>query len=277
VKDVDTVYHLAGHVDASTRKTLYRVNIEGTRNIAAACADRADPPVLVIVSTIEAGGPVLAGRARTETDPPQPITHYGRSKLMGERAAGEFAARVPMTILRTPAVFGESDHQTLNVFKAFRLGGLGIYPLPRAHRIKMSLLHARDLAEFMILAAGRGERLPPDQSAPPGLGVYYPAYEEQPTFAEVIEIAAHAVDQSRIWILDVPLAFAWLVAGMSELWSRLGGRSAGVINFDKVRVAAAAGWTCSPEKSIQLGFAPAHSLADRLRQTARWYLAEGWL
>lgn len=276
-KQVSVVYHLAGHIDASSRKQLYRVNVDGTRNIAAACAEHSDPPILVIVSTIEAGGPLVDGRPRVETDPPQPFTHYGKSKLMGEHAAAEFAGRVPMTIVRTPAVFGEGDRQTLNVFKAFRLGGLGIHPLPRARRLRMSLLHARDLADFMILAAQRGERLPAVNGASTGEGVYYPAYDDQPTLGEVMEIAARAAGEKRIWILDVPVGFAWLVAGASELWARISGRPAGVINLDKVRVAGAAGWTCSPQKSKQLGFAPGHALQERIRQTARWYRDHGWL
>jgi len=40
----------------------------------------------------------------------------------------------------------------------------------------------------------------------------------------------------------------------------------------------AGSWTCSPAKAQrQLGWAPAAPLADRLRETAQWYLDAGWL
>ena len=280
VEGNDTVYHLAGQIDASTSKLLYSVNVEGTRNIAEACARHDDPPVLVIVSSQEAGGPDLSGRPRTEADPPSPVTYYGRSKLMGERAASEFASRVPITIVRTAAVFGEGDRATLSIFKAFRIGGLGIHPLPRAHKLRISLIHAADLSNALILAAAHGERLPVANGTPTeyGAGVYYPADEERPTFAEIIEIASRALGGNRVWIINVPVVFAWIAGGLSELWSRISGRSAGIINLDKARAAAAGSWTCSPQKTMQqLGFAPERSLADRVRQTVAWYREHGWL
>lgn len=280
VEGIDTVYHLAGQIDASMSKLLNSVNVEGTRNIAEACARQGNPPVLVIVSSQEAGGPDPNDRPRTEADPPAPVTHYGNSKLLGERAASEYASRVPITIMRTAGVFGEGDRATLSIFRAFRIGGLGIHPLPRAHKIRISLIHAADLSNALILAAERGERLPgPDEASPKqGVGLYYPTAEERQTFAEIVETASRALGHDRIWIIDIPLVFAWIVTGLSEFWSRVSGRPAGVLSLDKARAAAAGSWTCSPEKTMeQLGFAPEHSLAERVHQTVAWYREHGWL
>lgn len=274
---VTTVYHLAGEIDASARKRLYRVNIEGARNLASACAAQSKPPTLVLVSTQEAGGPDPNGRMRTERDPAAPVTHYGRSKLQGEQAAAEYAAKLPITVVRTPSVFGEYDRQTLNVFKAFRLAGLGLHPLPQADRQRLSLIYAGELAEFLILAAERGERLDPARQELEGIGLYYPTQGEPLTLGEAIRMVGEAVGERRTVIVDVPVAAAYLAATVAELWARLTGRSPGVINLDKARAAAAGSWTCSGEKSRALGFEPAHPLADRLRQTARWYQQQGWL
>jgi len=274
---IDAVYHLAGEIDGSAGKRLYRANVEGTRNLAAACAAAAKPPVLVLVSTLEAGGPDPNGRARTEHDPAAPLTHYGRSKLEGERAAAEFAGRVPITVVRAAAVFGEYDRQTLNIFKAFRLAGLGIYPLPRANRQRLSMVHAGDLAEFLLLAAERGERLDSARPETDGIGLYYPAAGEPLTLGEAIRTAAEGLGDQRVRIVDVPLALAFVVTGLAELWSRVSGRSPGVMTLDKARAAAAGSWTCSPKKSQQLGWETDRPVRERLRQTVRWYRQQGWL
>jgi nucleoside-diphosphate-sugar epimerase len=269
------VYHVAGSIDATDRQTLYKVNVDGSRNIAAACASQPDPPVLILVSSQEAGGPELDGRPRHEKDPSEPVTHYGKSKLMGEHAASEFAGQVPLTIVRASAVFGEYDRETLNVFKAFQLGGAGLYPLPGANHLRLSLIYARELAGFLMLAADRGERFIPE--GPPGNGMYYAAYDVRPTFAELIKMAACALNYERVHIIEVPIGAVWLAGGLSELWARISGRPAGILNLDKARAAAAGSWTCSPGKSMILGFSPEKELAERVQQTAHWYRENGWL
>jgi nucleoside-diphosphate-sugar epimerase len=275
VEGAATVYHVAGSIDATDRQTLYRVNVEGSRNIAAACASQPIPPVLILVSSQEAGGPEIDGRPRDEKDPPEPVTQYGKSKLMGEHAASEFASDVPMTIVRASAVFGEYDHETLNVFKAFQIGSAGLYPLPGAHHLRLSLIYARELARFLILTSEQGERFTPEGL--PGSGIYYAAYDARPTFAELIEMAASAINYARIHIIEVPIGAIWFAGGLLELWARISGRPAGILNLDKARAAAAGSWTCSPGKSKTLGFTPEKELAERIQQTARWYQENGWL
>ncbi len=277
VSGVAAVYHLAGEIDASARKRLYRVNVEGTRNLASACAQATKPPVLVLVSTIEAGGPDPDDRPRTERDPAIPVTHYGRSKLQAEQAAAEHAQRVPITVVRTPSVFGEYDPQTLNVFKAFRVAGLGLHPLPQADRQRLSLIYAGELAQFLMLAAERGERIDPARPGTDGIGLYYPTQGEPLTLGEAIRTVAAAVGEQRTMVLDVPVAAAYLAAGIAEIGARLTGRSPGVLNLDKARAAAAGSWTCSGDKARALGFKPVAALEQRLRQTAHWYKDQGLL
>ena len=51
-----------------------------------------------------------------------------------------------------------------------------------------------------------------------------------------------------------------------------------IVNPDKIREATARSWACSAAKArVQLNFEPVRSLDTRLRETAEWYRAEGWL
>ncbi len=81
------VFHLAGLVRALRADDFARVNAGGVEAVAGACADRADPPVLVVVSSLAAAGPCAVDRPRVEGDLPTPVSAYGRSKLAGEQAA----------------------------------------------------------------------------------------------------------------------------------------------------------------------------------------------
>jgi len=52
----------------------------------------------------------------------------------------------------------------------------------------------------------------------------------------------------------------------------------GWVNSDKMAEALAGSWTCSSAKArTQLGWSPAATLAERLRETAQWYRQAGWL
>jgi nucleoside-diphosphate-sugar epimerase len=277
VESIDVVYHLAGALEARSLAELNLVNEAGPRNVATACARLEKPPVLVLLSSLEAIGPDPPDHLRMEDDLADPVSNYGKSKLAGEQAVRELAGSVPITIIRASGVFGEGDEETFGILKTFQVAGLNIYTIPRAHSAKVSVIHARDLANLMVLAAQSGERI----NASPerhGQGLYYAADEEQLTLGELFGRVAEALSEDRVRIIDLPIGFAWLTAGAVEGWARIRGRSPGIITLDKIRAFAAGSYTFSPEKALrQLGFKPTRPLSDRIRQTVEWYQAQGWI
>ena len=278
VEGVDVVYHLAGVTKTHRAEEMRRVNEEGVRNMAEACAGRTTPPVLIVASSLAAAGPAPAGRLRSETDPPHPVSHYGRSKRAGEVAAESFAAALPVTIVRPPIVFGEEDRDMLQMFRPVAL--FGVHLVPGLGGRKVSLIHAADLAEALILAAERGTRLSgvnPGEQAAAGRGYYFVAYDEHPTYRELGRRLADALERRMLVVVPSPALMTWTVAAVSELLSRLR-RRPGIFNLDKAREATAGSWSCSAEAARrELGFQPAATLDERLRQTALWYRQEGWL
>ena len=81
----DTVFHLGGLVAARSRTELFAVNGDAVGEFADACAATGSPPRFVHVSSLAAAGPVPHGRdIRDESDPLQPVSLYGQSKLAGE-------------------------------------------------------------------------------------------------------------------------------------------------------------------------------------------------
>ena len=86
--ECDAVVHVAALYSYDAEPALVeRVNVEGTRNVLAACA-RAGVRRLVFTSTAGTCGPV-PGRPATEADAPPPwelVVPYKRTKLAAERA-----------------------------------------------------------------------------------------------------------------------------------------------------------------------------------------------
>ncbi len=276
VAGVDVVYHLAGLTMTFRKRRFFHVNERGARNLVEACAARETPPVIVMVSSLAAGGPAVSGAPRVESDAPAPVSNYGRSKLAGERAAAALAAEAPITIVRPPIVFGEGDRAMLEMFRPISRFRVHVTPSFRDHRF--SLIHAHDLSTALVLAAQRGARLEPPQAGEcPGRGFYYVAFDEHPTYAELGRRIGLALGRRRTSVLRAPRLGMWAAAAGSDMLGRATRRPR-IFNIDKVREASAGSWTCSAQAACdELQWSPAATLDERLRQTADWYREQRWV
>ena len=279
--ECDVVYHLAGLTKALSVQEFLRVNAGGIEGLMQAAAALPTPPVVVFVSSLAASGPASNGHPREPHQPPQPVSNYGKSKLAGEIAAAEYADRVPLSILRPPIVIGEGDYLALGLFHtvyAFRF-----HLVPGLKPNRFSVVHVADLVQAIIAAGERGRRVTPKDSAvngtpdPIGQGIYFPADIEMPDFAELGQLIARGLGRDRVRCIHTP-SFGVQVSGfLGEVAGQIL-RHPMSLNLDKAREAAAGSWTCSPRTANEeLGFQPGAPLAERFRQTAQWYLREGWL
>jgi nucleoside-diphosphate-sugar epimerase len=277
VAKADVVFHLAGLVKAFSLAEFLRVNEEGTRNLAEACAGRTTPPVLVAVSSLAAAGPSPDGRPRTEHDPVQPVSNYGLSKRAGELAATALADHVPLSIVRPPIVFGPRDSSLLPHFRS--IARRGLHAVPGSEPKRLSLIHVSDLVAALVAVAERGTRVPPASShdSHDTPGHYYVADDACPTFDELGHLIGRAVGRTRVRVLHTPRWLDFGAARLCEIVAHLRGRQ-GIFNVDKIREGFAGSWTCSSERIRgELAFAVGAPLEERMRQTGEWYRREGWL
>lgn len=280
--DVDFVFHLAGRLRALCSSDFDRDNVEGTRNMAQACAEQPRPPVLVYVSSLAAGGPAIDRAPREETDQDQPISNYGRSKWAGERAAAELAADVPLSIVRPPIIFGQADRASLSIFVGVKRLHLHLVPsrrVPGCRRFPVSLVHVSDLCDALRRVAESGTRVPSPSSNGDGslaAGTYYVAAERTISYGELGRLAASAIGTSAL-VLPLPKFAFWLAGGICEGFSQVM-RKPLYLNLDKIREAMATGWVCSDEKiRKQLNYQPAAPLEQRFAETVDWYREHGWI
>jgi nucleoside-diphosphate-sugar epimerase len=269
--DADTVFHVAGRVAAIHRQEFFFDNVEGTRAVMRAAAGCTQPPTVVMVSSLAAGGPSRKGMPRRETEQGVPTSAYGQSKLAAEQAATEFADRVPLSIVRPPVVLGPNDRNGLQLFKSVQM--LRLHPTPGYRPMPMSIVFVADLCEGIIQLAERGKRVTRDN---PTAGIYYITSGPAITYGKMGALAAQALGK-RVLVIPTPKTIFWLTGGIGELMGRLR-RKPGLINWDKVREAVASGWECSDEKlRTELGYQPALPLKQRFADTVAWYREHGWL
>ena len=267
------VFHLAGLVKAMRTADFARVNAGGVESVAAACADRAERPVLIVVSSLAAAGPCAGDQPRVEADSPAPVSAYGRSKLAGELAAARHAGEMEITIVRPPIVFGPGDRGVLEMFRPIARWSVHVVPGRRQRRF--SLIHVSDLVEGLLFAAEKGERLHPNGL--PGQGIYFVAAPEDPTYVELGQAMATALGRNRAAVVRLPEPLMRVIGLCGDAMAQVR-RQPGWVNSDKIAEVLAGSWTCSSAKArAQVGWSPAADLADRLRETAQWYRQAGWL
>lgn len=107
----DAVIHLAAHVHvrSTTADDLLaefrRYNTEATLRLAAA-ADRAGVERFVYMSSIAAHGPARGEAPISLTQPSEPHTPYGISKLEAEEGLRVMASSMAVSAMRVPLVYG---------------------------------------------------------------------------------------------------------------------------------------------------------------------------
>ncbi len=270
IRGHDAVAHLAGLTKAFRSADLFRVNAEGTRNVAIACAAQPNPPALVYVSSLAAAGPAIHGRPRTESDEPAPVSRYGQSKLAGEMCVRELAGELPATILRPTVVLGEGDVDGKPLFEGIAWSGILVVPAMRD--FLFSVVHASDVARAVEFALQNGEHI----SGTDRVGTFFVAADEQITYGGLGRLIAEAMGRPRAHIIHSPKWTVWPLAATCELVARVR-RKPYVMNFDKAREAVAGAWACDNRALKQHGFSYPVPLKQRLRQTIEWYWQQGWI
>jgi nucleoside-diphosphate-sugar epimerase len=261
--DITHVIHCAGATKALRNSEFYEVNQAGTRNLVDAInATPGGVRRFVHVSSMASAGPGTAARPRRETDPPQPVSEYGRSKLAAELEVRKLAG-VEHVILRPPAVYGPRDREFLRLFKALRLRLLPTMDGGQA----LSLIFVRDLAKCLVASL----------EDPAAAGKTYFVAGREVVTAEQLgrEIA------SQMWVHPVPVplppAVLWSICLAQEAAARLTGK-AGVLSLQKFAELRAPGWVCCAALfERETGCACGTSLKEGVAETLNWYRENHWL
>ena len=257
---VHTVIHVAGVTKALSPADYYAGNVRATATLVRVVQGRAIH--FVHVSSLAAIGP-SSGRAPVgEDDAPAPLTHYGQSKLEGERIVRSILPDA--VIVRPPVVYGPRDTDVYQLLKSISRGL--VLEIAGGERW-FSSIYVADLVQGILAAA----RTPTARGR-----AYFLTHPKAASWSE-FSAAAAAVMNRRPTVIRVPVGVAQAVGLCAETWARLTG-TPGIVSRDKIREARCEAWVCDHRRAAaELNFEAPTALADGLAQTLAWYKEAGWL
>jgi UDP-glucose 4-epimerase len=259
----DYIIHAAGVTKARSRKEYDHINAGYTHNIALAAIENNNKlKKMVLISSLAAVGPLnsLSGII-TEQTIPNPITAYGKSKLLAEENLKAFSS-LNYNILRPTGVYGPRD---TDIFIFFKQLAKGIEPYIGNMQQKFSFIYVTDLAKAAIKALYAGNQKTYNLSD----GNFYDRYELGNLTKEVLNL--------KTIKFHLPVNFVKLIAKVSEKYSSLK-NTASVLNVEKLSELMAVNWYCDIEQAkADLGFYPLYNLKAGVTETLAWYKSNKWL
>ena len=191
--DIVAIVHLAGKAhdlkNVSLPDEYYSINFDLTKEIYDSFL-KSNAKKFIFISSVKASADLVEGKL-TESDVPNPQTHYGKSKLMAE----EFILSQPLPegksffILRPSMIHGPGNRGNLNLL--YKLISQGIpYPLA-AFENKRSFLSVENLC-FVIRELLERNDIPS--------GTYNVADDEALSTNDLIKLIAKASDRKpKLW------------------------------------------------------------------------------
>lgn len=263
----DYVVHAAGATKCLHAADFFRINTQGTKNLAAAVA--ATCPELrrfVFISSLSVSGPVRETVPYTDitaADTPRPDTAYGRSKLDAERILDGMQG-FPFIVLRPTGVYGPREKDYFMMAESIKKHvdfAAGLRPQD------LTFIYVKDLVEAVFLALERGN-----------IGSRYllsdgNVYSSR-AFSDLIRR-----ELGNPWLLRIkaPLWLLRVITAAGEGVGRLTGRLT-ALNNDKYKIMRQRNWRCDIRTAVaELGFSPRYSLAEGVHEAVEWYKENKWL
>jgi dihydroflavonol-4-reductase len=267
VAGADVIVHIAGLTAARSREEFFQGNHEGTRNLVEA-ALQAAPNLkrFLHLSSLTVSGPAKSlAQPTLESDPCKPLTAYGESKKAAEDEVLAVRDRLPVTIVRAPAVYGQRDTAIFDYFKAV---SNGVAALIGFDDKRLSLVHVEDLARGCVDAL----------ESPATVGeAYFLADEPFYSWVEITDVTKRALGRKRVLTLRLPHALVMGVAGVSEFFGRFSSKPP-VFNYEKGLDFVQSYWIGSVAKAKRdFGYTSHLGLEDGITKTIAWYKEHGWI
>lgn len=265
--DFDYVVHAAGITKSLKTDDFFRINTQGTANLASAVM-RKCPSLkrFVYLSSLSVMGPVREMMPYTEitdADTPRPNTAYGRSKLESERLLGAMEG-LPYVVLRPTGVYGPREKDYFMMAKSIKNHtdfAVGYKPQD------LTFVYVKDVVDAVFLALKNGRN---------GASYFLSdgnVYASR-TFSDLIW---HEL--GRPWLLRVkaPLCVLRAITAIGELVGRLTGKIS-ALNNDKYNIMKQRNWRCDITPAMEdLGYKPGFDLERGVHVAMRWYKDNGWI
>ena len=262
--------HYIFHVAAAFRQAKIsdeqyrRVHVSSTELLANRAADNPDFKRFIHVSTIGVHSHIENPPA-DENYPMQPGDIYQQTKAEGEMWIKNFSEQhgLPLVIVRPAAIYGPGDRRLL---KLFRMAGKKVFFILGFGKNLFHLIHVDDLTDFFIHVA-----LVPEAEGQ----IYICGNSEWTNLKEMVDIIARTYG-SEVHFIRLPAAPFFAAGFLAEAVCRPLGIEPPIYRrrvafFTKDRAFD------TTKMRVEAGFAPKYNNEQGLKQTALWYVEQGWI
>jgi len=266
LKDADYLFHVAGVVKSKSEDGYFKGNVETTRNLLDSLLDvNKNIKRVVIVSSQTSGGPSIDfEHPKKESDPSEPITTYGRSKKAQEDLAKKYMDKLPISIVRAPAIYGERDTEIYLVFKTYKAG---LFTLIGFNDKRLSLIHVSDLVNGLYLCTKTEKAIGQ---------TYNISSEKIYTWPEIGNEIKKSFGRGAV-TLRLPHFLVYSVAAIAQFFAMFSSKAA-TFNLEKARDFVQTYWTIDVSKAKEeLGYSQSVSISDGIKRTIDWYKENKWL
>jgi dihydroflavonol-4-reductase len=264
VRGASYIFHLGAALKIPSDKRYYEVNTQGTENMLAAALEHASDTLkrFVLVSSEAAAGPSPGEFPIDEKQEGKPVGAYGRSKLQAEHIAASFMDKIPITIVRPSAVYGEREKDLTQTIPAVECR---IHPKIGFAKKYASFVNAVDLVKGMF-AASRSDK---------SIGqTYFLTNAEYYSDIQIVKTMAKAIGRRFGIIVPIP-KFVLIVFSLlsTVIYWFFRGRPGMALNM--VRNITQKYWLCSPAKAKNdFGWEAEIPLIEGMKKTYENYKKE---
>ncbi len=262
---IDDVFHNAGITQSLKSATYYEVNYILTKNLVKALTiSFSTPPRFIYTSSLAAIGPGDPSTLKPigEYDKPNPVAHYGKSKLRTEQFLMTHE-NLSWIIVRPTAVYGPHEK---NIFKMIQAVNRGVELYLGSKKQMLSFIHAQDLAHIFIKLSMENI----------SKKVYNVSDGNAYQATEVNRILKSELGRKTLPVL-LPVGLLYLMAAFIEIASTFTNNTP-IFNLDKVNEIKQRNWLCNSSMiKNDIGFSPIFDLKKGMHETISWYKKNGWL
>ncbi len=258
------IFHVAGVVKSKTPEGYYKGNVDTTKILLEVAIEKKSMlKRFLVVSSQTVVGPSTESNPVNEETECKPITTYGKSKLEEEKLALSYKDKLPITICRAPAVYGERDTEIFIYFQTF---SKGITTTIGFNKKELSLIHAIDLVEGFYLAAINEKAIGQ---------IYFIGSEKFYTWEEINSITSKVLNKKPI-VIKVPHFLVYTIASVAQFFAMFSSKPA-TLNIEKAKDLTQQYWTCDTSKAVrELGYRQKISIEDGVKRTCDWYKEMEW-
>jgi len=266
IKGVNYIFHLVTPFREAKSPNIgyYNVHVLSTQLLAKAALKQPEFKRFVHVSTIGVHGNIKQPPA-DENAPLQPGDVYQETKLEAEIWLKNYAAQeeLSVTIVRPAGIYGFGEKRLLKIFNwVYRQW----VPVIGEGNNLLHFIHVDDLTNFLILAA----------THPKSDGeVFICGSPEAISFKKMVSIISDYYGNS-VKFIKFPAAPLFALGYLFEVICRPLGIEPPIYRRRLAFYTKDRSFNTSKMNNL-LGFVPAHSDEEGLKELAQWYVDQGWI